>query len=230
VCVTHSLMMTVESIHQIRQKSIKHGFDCFVLFSVCLVDDLLGTRIHFYTRYEYIVPFCWILLFMPSPPKIKSISVCSPPSSHHLYISLVFVISSVVFKSHTWLDPQHPSRWSDGTMIDPHFRQNCQLMWSASTVYATDNEDPYPSLSDFHDYEPNLEFDDTELEQAAASTGKAFIMKIKFTDLQHHRKVIVILYPNAYRTHFGLNQARSCDARVVERAQCPNSLSHFLLI
>ena len=24
-------------------------------------------------------------------------------------------------------------------------------------------EDPYPSLSDFHDYEPNLEFDDSDL-------------------------------------------------------------------
>lgn len=28
------------------------------------------------------------------------------------------------------------------------------------------SEDPHPSLSDFHDYEPNLEFDDTELSQA----------------------------------------------------------------
>ncbi|XP_014477588.1 PREDICTED: rho GTPase-activating protein 1 isoform X1 [Dinoponera quadriceps] len=27
-----------------------------------------------------------------------------------------------------------------------------------------DCEDPYPSLSDYHDYEPNLEFDDTELQ------------------------------------------------------------------
>lgn len=26
-----------------------------------------------------------------------------------------------------------------------------------------DNDEPYPSLSDFHDYEPNLEFDDSEL-------------------------------------------------------------------
>ena len=26
-------------------------------------------------------------------------------------------------------------------------------------------EDPYPSLSDFHDYEPNLEFDDSDLLQ-----------------------------------------------------------------
>ena len=24
-------------------------------------------------------------------------------------------------------------------------------------------DDPYPSLSDFHDYEPNLEFDDSDL-------------------------------------------------------------------
>lgn len=29
-----------------------------------------------------------------------------------------------------------------------------------------DNDEPYPSLSDFHDYEPNLEFDDTELQHA----------------------------------------------------------------
>ena len=36
-----------------------------------------------------------------------------------------------------------------------------------------DNEDPYPSLSDFHDYEPNLEFDDTEL-QANPNTCKLF--------------------------------------------------------
>lgn len=26
-----------------------------------------------------------------------------------------------------------------------------------------DSEEPHPSLSDWHDYEPNLEFDDTEL-------------------------------------------------------------------
>ena len=26
-----------------------------------------------------------------------------------------------------------------------------------------EGEDPYPSLSDFHDYEPQLEFDDAEL-------------------------------------------------------------------
>ncbi|XP_054278809.1 rho GTPase-activating protein 8-like [Macrosteles quadrilineatus] len=32
-----------------------------------------------------------------------------------------------------------------------------------------DNEDPYPSLSDCHDYEPNLEFDDTELQHTAGA-------------------------------------------------------------
>ncbi|GAB0098276.1 Rho GTPase-activating protein 68F [Sergentomyia squamirostris] len=34
------------------------------------------------------------------------------------------------------------------------------------TPSLTDTEDPHPSLSDWHDYEPNLEFDDTELSQA----------------------------------------------------------------
>lgn len=36
-----------------------------------------------------------------------------------------------------------------------------------------DGEDPYPSLSDFHDYEPQLEFDDTELQQP--ETGADFM-------------------------------------------------------
>ncbi|CAH0546232.1 unnamed protein product [Brassicogethes aeneus] len=36
----------------------------------------------------------------------------------------------------------------------------------SKTYQATDNNDePYPSLSDYHDYEPNLEFDDSELHQ-----------------------------------------------------------------
>lgn len=38
-----------------------------------------------------------------------------------------------------------------------------------------DNDEPYPSLSDYHDYEPNLEFDDTELHQTPdiiANAGK----------------------------------------------------------
>lgn len=37
----------------------------------------------------------------------------------------------------------------------------------ANNGVPNDSEDPYPSLSDYHDYEPNLEFDDTELQNAA---------------------------------------------------------------
>ncbi|KAF2355570.1 hypothetical protein FHG87_013675 [Trinorchestia longiramus] len=40
---------------------------------------------------------------------------------------------------------------------------------------ATHVDDPYPSLSDFHDYEPNLEFDDTELHAAPPVAGIAKI-------------------------------------------------------
>ncbi|XP_053683950.1 rho GTPase-activating protein 68F isoform X1 [Sabethes cyaneus] len=36
-------------------------------------------------------------------------------------------------------------------------------------------EDPHPSLSDWHDYEPNLEFDDTELSQTAPEPGGTVI-------------------------------------------------------
>lgn len=36
----------------------------------------------------------------------------------------------------------------------------------AINLIVTDSEEPHPSLSDWHDYEPNLEFDDTELSQA----------------------------------------------------------------
>lgn len=34
----------------------------------------------------------------------------------------------------------------------------------------TDSEEPHPSLSDWHDYEPQLEFDDTELTHAPESS------------------------------------------------------------
>ena len=34
-----------------------------------------------------------------------------------------------------------------------------------------DLEEPYPSLSDYHDYEPQLEFDDSEVIHAAAAVG-----------------------------------------------------------
>jgi len=40
----------------------------------------------------------------------------------------------------------------------------------------TDNEEPYPSLSDYHDYEPNLEFDDTELQSPSADIGKFYFI------------------------------------------------------
>jgi hypothetical protein len=36
-------------------------------------------------------------------------------------------------------------------------------VFSLSAPYGGDCEDPYPSLSDYHDYEPNLEFDDSDL-------------------------------------------------------------------
>lgn len=35
----------------------------------------------------------------------------------------------------------------------------------------TDGDEPLPSLSDWHDYEPNLEFDDTELTHPPPSNG-----------------------------------------------------------
>ncbi|PNF26991.1 Rho GTPase-activating protein 1 [Cryptotermes secundus] len=38
------------------------------------------------------------------------------------------------------------------------------------TATHNDHEDPYPSLSDYHDYEPNLEFDDTELQHATVTS------------------------------------------------------------
>ena len=39
------------------------------------------------------------------------------------------------------------------------------MLFFFSAPYNADCEDPYPSLSDFHDYEPNLEFDDSDLLQ-----------------------------------------------------------------
>jgi len=42
-----------------------------------------------------------------------------------------------------------------------------------------DCEDPYPSLSDYHDYEPNLEFDDTEL-QTTSNNGKLYASNMCF--------------------------------------------------
>lgn len=36
-----------------------------------------------------------------------------------------------------------------------------------------EGDEPYPSLSDYHDYEPNLEFDDTELHQTPDTIADA---------------------------------------------------------
>ncbi|KMQ91457.1 rho gtpase-activating protein 1 [Lasius niger] len=40
------------------------------------------------------------------------------------------------------------------------------------TGISNDCEDPYPSLSDYHDYEPNLEFDDTELQTTSNNAAR----------------------------------------------------------
>lgn len=39
-------------------------------------------------------------------------------------------------------------------------------------IVQNDGDEPLPSLSDWHDYEPNLEFDDTELTHPATTNGK----------------------------------------------------------
>lgn len=39
-------------------------------------------------------------------------------------------------------------------------------------IVQNDGDEPLPSLSDWHDYEPNLEFDDTELTHTATTNGK----------------------------------------------------------
>ena len=45
------------------------------------------------------------------------------------------------------------------------------------------DEEPYPSLSDFHDYEPNLEFDDTELQTATADPGMYLIFSVTYPNV-----------------------------------------------
>lgn len=50
-----------------------------------------------------------------------------------------------------------------------------KINWYKYSGIGNDCEDPYPSLSDYHDYEPNLEFDDTEL-QTTSNNGETFIL------------------------------------------------------
>lgn len=53
--------------------------------------------------------------------------------------------------------------------MEPSYRTtNCTP--TRTLTGSSDHEDPYPSLSDYHDYEPNLEFDDTELQHATVDT------------------------------------------------------------
>lgn len=47
-----------------------------------------------------------------------------------------------------------------------------------------DGEEPYPSLSDFHDYEPNLEFDDTELHQPPDANTVELIQEIESNGME----------------------------------------------
>jgi hypothetical protein len=54
-----------------------------------------------------------------------------------------------------------------------------------------DHEEPYPSLSDYHDYEPNLEFDDTELQTSVAIADAA---SSKFLHLTRHSKILCVLF------------------------------------
>lgn len=54
-------------------------------------------------------------------------------------------------------------------MLKYSYLNNFTFFSSALWFFVGEHEEPYPSLSDFHDYEPNLEFDDTELEAAASN-------------------------------------------------------------
>lgn len=58
----------------------------------------------------------------------------------------------------------------------------------------TDGEEPLPSLSDFHDYEPNLEFDDTELTNPPATNGMISINNM----LQVDKKEKKYMYTNLF--------------------------------
>ncbi|XP_001604462.2 rho GTPase-activating protein 1 [Nasonia vitripennis] len=49
------------------------------------------------------------------------------------------------------------------------------------TAVNNESEDPYPSLSDFHDYEPNLEFDDTELQATSTASVQLLEEKLDLT-------------------------------------------------
>ncbi len=70
-----------------------------------------------------------------------------------------------------------PSKPLRGAIPGKYLNKTCMFTAINSSYYISaahllgDSEDPYPSLSDFHDYEPNLEFDDTELQQPVPPGG-----------------------------------------------------------
>ena len=51
------------------------------------------------------------------------------------------------------------------TVLAVIYRLFIKVMLFSAAPYSGECEDPYPSLSDYHDYEPNLEFDDSDLHQ-----------------------------------------------------------------
>lgn len=55
---------------------------------------------------------------------------------------------------------------------------NCVCLKIKIGYVVNESEDPYPSLSDFHDYEPNLEFDDTELQQPVLPGGSSVFISL----------------------------------------------------
>jgi len=69
----------------------------------------------------------------------------------------------------------------------------------------TDNEEPYPSLSDYHDYEPNLEFDDTELQSPTADIGKLITRNIVGFQLPCFIQTVVIKNIQLYYLFFPLS-------------------------
>lgn len=61
----------------------------------------------------------------------------------------------------------------------------------------TDSEEPLPSLSDWHDYEPNLEFDDSELLHPTPDTGEYSIHTKYYSFLKIQRNNLKIFWLGA---------------------------------
>lgn len=70
-------------------------------------------------------------------------------------------------------------------------KKKINFLGPAISSLVTDSEEPHPSLSDWHDYEPQLEFDDTELTHAPDSS-KIYVFYMCFYLLRFF--FIIILY------------------------------------